>query len=400
MNEIPRNTLCEIISNYGTTILNDGRRCEGLLLDLCPLHYRENGVLIAALNEGIPDALLNSLLNSRIDLLLPRLSQQLISNLAVTQEESEWAVCSWAIALKVISSSDIAQIHKSESTHSNNKSRKSEKRELNKSKFDNPSRNVKQSASRKHSRANEIAALVISALAILVFLSLVSYDSNDWSFESASTQNTQNWVGVLGSVIADILFQTVGLTAYFLPILLSLVAWRSFRAANLTISIGRIIGYLFFIGSFSGLAALIGFQGGIVGAALTRLFASLLSNIGAGILLTTFLALSILIITTFSLDSFFGSFSLAWENFLLRFNEWFAKFKTQREENREAKAKIEKTPEVAVEKQMEEESWQAMRDETSIRKERESKALFHRGSDAELCGGQDTGGWRKPICRK
>ncbi len=211
MNEIPRNTLCEIISNYGTTILNDGRRCEGLLLDLCPLHYRENGVLIAALNEGIPDALLNSSLKSGIDLLLPRLTQQLIRNSAVTQEESEWAVHSWAIALKVISSSDIAQIHKSESTHSNNKSRKSEKRELNKSKFDNPSRNVKQSASRKHSRANEIAALVISALAILVFLSLVSYDSNDWSFESASTQNTQNWVGVLGSVIADILFQTVGL---------------------------------------------------------------------------------------------------------------------------------------------------------------------------------------------
>lgn len=48
MNELPRATLCEIIANNGMSILNDGRRCEGLLLDFCPFYYKETRILIGA----------------------------------------------------------------------------------------------------------------------------------------------------------------------------------------------------------------------------------------------------------------------------------------------------------------------------------------------------------------
>ena len=70
---------------------------------------------------------------------------------------------------------------------------------------------------KNHSRGNEIVALVMAGLAVLIFLSLATYSPNDWSLNTSSSQKTQNWIGVLGSVIADILFQTIGLTAYFLP---------------------------------------------------------------------------------------------------------------------------------------------------------------------------------------
>jgi len=201
-----------------------------------------------------------------------------------------------------------------------------------------------------HTRGNEIIAVVLTALAVLIFLSLVTYSQNDPSINTSSGQKTQNWVGVFGSNIADVLFNTVGLSAYFLPPLLALVAWRSFRATQLSLSIGRAAGYFLFVASFSSLAALLGLSGGLLGVFFARVLASLLGGIGAGILLAMFLAMSLLTITNFSFASFFGNFSLAGENFRLRFDEWFSKYKLQRANNREIAAKAEKRNEPKAEK--------------------------------------------------
>jgi len=205
-------------------------------------------------------------------------------------------------------------------------------------------------SAKNHSRGNEIVALVLAGLAVLIFLSLATYSPNDWSLNTSSSQKTQNWIGVLGSVIADILFQTIGLTAYFLPILLGLIAWRSFRARYLSVSFGRFVGYLFFIISFSGLASLFGFGGGVLGVFFARTLSSLLSSIGAGILLSILLAVSVSIITTFSFDSFFASFSMAWENFQMRFDDWFSKYKARRDAKKAEIAKTEKRAEIRTEK--------------------------------------------------
>jgi S-DNA-T family DNA segregation ATPase FtsK/SpoIIIE len=183
----------------------------------------------------------------------------------------------------------------------------------------------KQTDSKTYSGSSEIIAVVLLALAVLVFLCLVTYSPNDWSLNTASTQETHNWVGVVGSVIADLLFQTIGLTAYFLPALLVLIAWRFYRFKDLPISISRIVGYLLFVISVSSLAALFGFYGGIIGAFFQRNLTWLLGNIGAAILLLAIFASSVLLITSLSLDSFLGNFRLAWENFRVHFDEWLNK---------------------------------------------------------------------------
>ncbi len=206
----------------------------------------------------------------------------------------------------------------------------------------------KQYTSNAHTRGNEIVAVVLTALAVLIFLSLATYSAGDPSINTSSSQKTQNWVGVFGSNIADILFNTVGLSAYFLPPLLALIAWRSFRAGDLSVSLGRVAGYFLFITSFSSLAALLGFSGGLLGVFFAHVLSSLLGGIGGGILLAMFLAMSILIITNFSFVSFFGNFSLAWENFRLRFDEWFSKYKTRRGENRKISAEAEKRAEPKI----------------------------------------------------
>ncbi len=190
----------------------------------------------------------------------------------------------------------------------------------------------KRFAAKAHSRSNEIIAVVLLASAVLIFLCLVTFNPNDWSLNSTGSPKTQNWIGVVGSVIADILFQVIGLTAYFLPVLLGLTAWRFFRAENFAISFGRVIGYIFFVLSVSSLASLFDFRGGILGVFFAQNFSWLLSKIGAAILLTTVLAASILLITNLSFAWFFENLSMAWENFQVRFNEWLAKYRRHRTE--------------------------------------------------------------------
>lgn len=206
----------------------------------------------------------------------------------------------------------------------------------------------KQTVSKTQSRSNEIIAVVLLALAVLAFLCLVTYSPNDWSLNTSSTQKTHNWVGIVGSVIADILFQTIGLTAYFLPALLILIAWRFFRYKDLPISISRIFGYSLFIVSVSSLAALFNFYGGILGAFWASNLAWLLGKIGTGILLTAIFAASVLLITNLSLDSFFGNFNLAWENFRVHFDEWRDKRRERRKADNEAQERLAKRNESRI----------------------------------------------------
>lgn len=194
-----------------------------------------------------------------------------------------------------------------------------------------------------HSRSNEIVAVALLALAVLIFLCLATFNPNDWSLNSTgSTAKTQNWVGVVGSVIADILLQLVGLTAYFLPVLLGLSAWRFFRAQSVAVSFARLVGYVFFVLSVSALASLAGFRGGILGVFFAQNFSWLLGKIGASVLLITVLAAAVLLLTNLSFASFSGNLSMAWANFRVRFGEWFAKYRLRRAEKN--KNNREKSP--------------------------------------------------------
>ncbi len=190
----------------------------------------------------------------------------------------------------------------------------------------------KRTVTETHSKSNEIIAVVLSALAVLVFLCLVTFNPNDWSLNSTGSPKTQNWIGVVGSFIADLLFQVIGFTAYFLPVLLGLIAWRFFRFKDLPFSISRFTGCVLFIISVSSLATLFGFYGGMLGAFFAQNFSWLLSKIGASILLLTVLAAAILLITNLSFAGLFENLSMAWGNFKVRLNEWLAKYRRSREE--------------------------------------------------------------------
>jgi len=68
-------------------------------------------------------------------------------------------------------------------------------------------------------RWNELIGLVWLGLALMVFLSLVSFSSSDRSFHTASASLTSlNWVGTVGAHSADLFYQLFGLCAFLLPL--------------------------------------------------------------------------------------------------------------------------------------------------------------------------------------
>ncbi len=71
----------------------------------------------------------------------------------------------------------------------------------------------KQASSKNQTRVNEVIALILLALAVLTFLSLISFTSEDLPPNSLGFGNKYNWVGFIGVYIANFLFSAIGLTA-------------------------------------------------------------------------------------------------------------------------------------------------------------------------------------------
>jgi len=165
-------------------------------------------------------------------------------------------------------------------------------------------------------------------ISVLVFLSLISADSSDWSLNGTGlggNHKTQNWIGIVGAVTSDLLFQGVGIIAYIFPALLALIAWRVFQSESLRPRISQITGFTLIVASVSALANLIGWHGGMMGALLATYSVRLLSTVGATIFLLALATTSVLLITNFTLAWALGHFEFGWENLKIHFAGWRAK---------------------------------------------------------------------------
>lgn len=101
MDDLPRQTLREIVARYGTAITKDPRRCRALLMDLCGAYKPEIFVLTSALEEEVVDDLSLAQPGVPVELLLRRLVRRLMDNCALAEDAARWAVESWALALGV-----------------------------------------------------------------------------------------------------------------------------------------------------------------------------------------------------------------------------------------------------------------------------------------------------------
>jgi hypothetical protein len=107
MNNLPRETLRQILNKYGSEIGGNPKRCESLLNDLCGSYRREINVLVNAIEERVPFDLLAGAGSMPLEVLLTRLEKRLEEQTAMTGEGARWAVESWALALNVATDGEI-----------------------------------------------------------------------------------------------------------------------------------------------------------------------------------------------------------------------------------------------------------------------------------------------------
>jgi S-DNA-T family DNA segregation ATPase FtsK/SpoIIIE len=162
----------------------------------------------------------------------------------------------------------------------------------------------------------EILGLVWLAMGLFLLLCLGSYSNTDPSFNnSLHPLNTQNFGGVFGAHLADLLFQSFGLTALLFPLACLNLAWRWLKFREVRLRWQRAGAFLLLQVSLAGLLALrlqhvellgsrIGEAGGAIGRVLVRLLSSYLNLSGAAVVLTVFFLVALIVSTRFSLVLF------------------------------------------------------------------------------------------------
>lgn len=103
MEEIVRQQLISIVNQYGSGIVDEPKKVEGLLRDLCGEHKREINTLMLAAREGVAREL-RAGQNSGVpaEVVAARLRQRLMDGWSMTEEAASWAVESWAAALGIV----------------------------------------------------------------------------------------------------------------------------------------------------------------------------------------------------------------------------------------------------------------------------------------------------------
>jgi TPR repeat protein len=100
LEEFPRKILYSIIQRYGQSLVEDTRRCKGLLKDLAPKHQRETNLLLLVLEHKLIGEILQET-QLPVSVKLDRLAQKLHDNVGIQKDFALWAVESWAIALDI-----------------------------------------------------------------------------------------------------------------------------------------------------------------------------------------------------------------------------------------------------------------------------------------------------------
>jgi S-DNA-T family DNA segregation ATPase FtsK/SpoIIIE len=73
---------------------------------------------------------------------------------------------------------------------------------------------------------NVFLGVMLVLVSLLLFLALATYHASDPSLNTATGSATaRNWVGLFGAYLSDVLLQTLGLTAFLLPVWMGGVAW-------------------------------------------------------------------------------------------------------------------------------------------------------------------------------
>ncbi len=205
-----------------------------------------------------------------------------------------------------------------------------------------------------HKRLNEITGFLLLAAGMVMLLSLISYHTQDPSWDTASSARPLNLVGYPGAYLSDLFLQLCGATAFLFPLLTFLLAWRWIRSEEVVAGAIKLAGTgaltlsacaaLSFIPlrMFSGNIRL----GGTLGYALASYLVDSLNLAGAVLFTATAVIVSVYLVSSFTLAKLAGWLAgpMAWvERRRAAFQAWRERMQQrsyQKAEERAAKRHV------------------------------------------------------------
>jgi S-DNA-T family DNA segregation ATPase FtsK/SpoIIIE len=204
----------------------------------------------------------------------------------------------------------------------------------------------------KNRRLNELAGFLLFASAVLLFLALASYAPADPSLNTAATLasgSAQNWIGLFGAVVSDLMIQSLGICAFLVPVMIGLLGGRWFKSRSVVSPGAKALGAAVLLIFAPALLALLpwhmrwrhavpveGLLGRIVGDALLHYF----NVVGAYIVSATVVAVALYLSTAFSFaaarvwaETRFAFIFAAWQ----RLQDWKAARAKKKEEKQREK---------------------------------------------------------------
>ncbi len=176
----------------------------------------------------------------------------------------------------------------------------------------------------RNRRLNEILGLVVMVCAGMLFLALASYTPTDPSADTVggltagarsgagltARLGAHNWTGLVGAWLADAILQTIGIAAFFLPVVLGRVGFCWMRQRPAGSALARLIGLALWIIFAPAAIGLLPHTflwrhalpiEGVTGRLLADTMVQYLNLPGATIVLTLLVAVSMYLATTFTL---------------------------------------------------------------------------------------------------
>jgi DNA segregation ATPase FtsK/SpoIIIE, S-DNA-T family len=164
----------------------------------------------------------------------------------------------------------------------------------------------------EHKRFNELIGFLLITMAILVALSLISYNPHDVAFNVAGPPAdgplAHNWIGPVGAFSADGLFQVFGFAAFLLPAGIVVLGWRWLRSRGISSQFATVFGFLLLLMSLPSLLSLWHFPevrgalpaGGLLGSLFSGSLQAGFNFWGANLIAFAFFLTAIFMTTSFS----------------------------------------------------------------------------------------------------
>lgn len=164
----------------------------------------------------------------------------------------------------------------------------------------------------ENKRLNELVGFLCIMLAVLMGLSLLTYNPRDAAFNvsaAAGEQNpTRNWIGPVGAYSADLLFQVFGFAAFLLPVAIGMLGYRWCRSRAIDSQAATIAGYVLLLMSLPSLLSLWHLPsvrealpaGGLLGTLMSHGLRSGFNVWGANLVAIALLVAALFLTTSFS----------------------------------------------------------------------------------------------------